>query len=110
MLDALGVAVCLVDDREPDASLLYVNEAFERLTGWTADAALGRGLEAVLGTAAGEVERPGRAVLAIRRQDGSSLRCELTFTPVPAPAAGRLLGRRGRRGRRARAQRRRGRA
>ncbi len=76
MLDALGVAVCLVDGRE----LLYVNPAFERLTGWSADAALGRGLESVLGTAAGEAERPGRSVVAIRRPDGSSLRCELTFT------------------------------
>ena len=85
MLDALGVAVCLVDNRQPDAPLLYVNEAFERLTGWSADAALGRGLEAVLGTGAGEAERPGRAVLAIRCQDGSSLRCELTFTAVPGP-------------------------
>jgi diguanylate cyclase (GGDEF)-like protein/PAS domain S-box-containing protein len=82
MLDALGVAICLADNREPDAPLLYLNEAFERLTGWAADAALGRGLEAVLGTAAGEAERPGRSVLPIRRQDGSTVRCELTFTPV----------------------------
>ena len=40
MLDALGVAVCLADEDE----LLYVNEAFERLTGWSAEAALGREL------------------------------------------------------------------
>ena len=76
MLDALGVAVCLVADRE----LLYVNPAFERLTGWSPDAALGRRLESVLGTAAGEAERPGRSIVAITRPDGSSLRCELTFT------------------------------
>jgi diguanylate cyclase (GGDEF)-like protein/PAS domain S-box-containing protein len=87
MLDALGVAICLADGRDPDAPLLYVNEAFEALTGWTADAALGRALEAVLGTAAGEASRPGKAVLPIRRRDGSSARCELTFTAVPGPEA-----------------------
>ena len=83
MLDALGVAVCLADGRDPDAPLLYVNEEFEALTGWTADAALGRGLEAVLGTAAGEAARPGRTVVPLRRRDGSSLRCEVTFSAVP---------------------------
>jgi diguanylate cyclase (GGDEF)-like protein/PAS domain S-box-containing protein len=82
MFDALGVAVCLADSREPDASLLYLNEAFEALTGWPPDAALGRGLEAVLGTAAAETERPGQAVVPIRRHDGSTTRCELTFTAV----------------------------
>ena len=56
MLDALGVAVCLADEDE----LLYVNEAFERLTGWTAEAALGCGLDA---TVLGEVERPGRSLV-----------------------------------------------
>ena len=79
MLDALGVAICLADDRE----ILYVNEAFERLTGWTAGEALGRGMEAVLGTAAGETKRPGRSVIPVRRRDGSSVRCEVTFTEVP---------------------------
>ena len=59
MLDALGVAICLVDARDPEAPLLYVNPSFEELTGWSADEALGRSLEEVLGRAAGEVERPG---------------------------------------------------
>jgi len=78
-LDALGVAVFLADDRE----LLYVNDAFERLTGWPPDVALGRGLESVLGPPAGEAERPGRTMVDIRRHDGSRLRCELTLTEVP---------------------------
>jgi diguanylate cyclase (GGDEF)-like protein/PAS domain S-box-containing protein len=78
-LDALGVAVFLVDDRE----LLYVNEAFEQLTGWTPNAALGRRPESVLGSAACEAERPGRSLVEIQRHDGSSVRCELTLTEVP---------------------------
>jgi diguanylate cyclase (GGDEF)-like protein/PAS domain S-box-containing protein len=85
MLDALGVAVCLADARDADAPLLYVNAAFEELTGWAADDALGRGLEAVLGRPAGETDRPGRALLRVRRRDGSWLRCELTVTAVDGP-------------------------
>jgi diguanylate cyclase (GGDEF)-like protein/PAS domain S-box-containing protein len=76
MLDALGVAVCLVDER----ALLHVNEEFEALTGWPADEALGRAPDAVLGC---PIERPGRSVLPIRRRDGSSLRCEVTVKEVP---------------------------
>jgi diguanylate cyclase (GGDEF)-like protein/PAS domain S-box-containing protein len=83
MLDALGVALCLLDD---DCVLLYVNPAFEALTGWPAESALGRALEEVLGPAAGETDRPGQAVLPVRRRDGSPLRCELTMTEVPGPA------------------------
>jgi diguanylate cyclase (GGDEF)-like protein/PAS domain S-box-containing protein len=80
MLDALGVAVCLADARDGDAPLLYVNPAFEALTGWSADEALGRTLEEVLG--ASGVPRPGSGVLALRRPDGSATRCELTITAV----------------------------
>ena len=86
MLDALGVAVCLADARDTDTPLLYVNAAFEEITGWAGDDALGRSLEAVLGRAAGETARPGRAMLRLRRRDGSSLRCELTVTAVDGPA------------------------
>ena len=86
MLDALGVATCLADSRDDDAPLLYVNAAFEALTGWTADAALGRNLDAVLGPAAGETARPGRSVIPIRRRDGAVMRCELTVSAVPGPA------------------------
>ena len=75
MLDALSVAVCLADEDE----LLYVNEAFERLTGWEAETALGCRLTTVLG----EVERPGRSLVTVRRPDGASVQCELTLTEVP---------------------------
>jgi diguanylate cyclase (GGDEF)-like protein/PAS domain S-box-containing protein len=79
-LDALGVAVGLADARDPEAPLIYVNPAFEELTGWPADETLGLGLEVVLG--AGDVPRPGSAVLAVQRRDGSTTRCELTVTEV----------------------------
>ncbi len=85
MLDALGVAVCLADSRDDDAPLLYVNAAFEALTGWTSDAALGQGLETVLGPATSTVGRPGQARLTIRRRDGAPVRCELTVSPVEGP-------------------------
>jgi diguanylate cyclase (GGDEF)-like protein/PAS domain S-box-containing protein len=75
------VAVCLTE-RTPDAPLIYVNPAFEELTGWPSDEALGRGLETVLGMAAGAPEWPGRAVLPIRRRDGSAMRCDMTVTPL----------------------------
>ena len=88
LFDALGVAVCLADSLHEDAPLLYVNAAFEALTGWPADLALGRGLETVLGTAAGEAGRPGRAVLPVRRRDGTALRCELSVSAVPGPPDG----------------------
>jgi len=57
VLDALPSAVAFVDD---DA-LVYVNAAFEQITGWTAGELLGRPLEA-----------------ALRRRDGTPLPCELT--------------------------------
>jgi diguanylate cyclase (GGDEF)-like protein/PAS domain S-box-containing protein len=82
MLDALGVAVCLTDARDPDASLLYVNPAFEDLTGWSADEALGASFDALLGPAASDVERPGSAVVGLQRRDGTSIRCELTVSEV----------------------------
>jgi diguanylate cyclase (GGDEF)-like protein/PAS domain S-box-containing protein len=87
MLDALGVPVCLADSRDDDAPILYVNEAFEALTGWPAEMALGRSLEDVLGPAAGTTDRPGRAMVPVRRRDGSALRCELTVTEVRGPSA-----------------------
>jgi diguanylate cyclase (GGDEF)-like protein/PAS domain S-box-containing protein len=42
MLDALGVAACLADASQPDLPLTYVNPAFEQLTGWPREDALGR--------------------------------------------------------------------
>jgi diguanylate cyclase (GGDEF)-like protein/PAS domain S-box-containing protein len=86
-LDALGVAVCLADASDGNRPLLYVNSAFERLTGWTADEALGRDLGFLTTDRAALVElrrRPeGRVTLRCQRRDGEPFWCELTVTPVP---------------------------
>ena len=74
MLDALGVAVCLADARDADAPLLYVNAAFEEITGWTADDALGRGLEAVLGRRPARPSGPGARCWACAA--GTGRRCD----------------------------------
>jgi diguanylate cyclase (GGDEF)-like protein/PAS domain S-box-containing protein len=42
LLDALGLAACVVDATDPDLPLAHVNPAFERLTGYPAAEALGR--------------------------------------------------------------------
>jgi diguanylate cyclase (GGDEF)-like protein/PAS domain S-box-containing protein len=81
-LDALGVAICLADARDPDAPLLYVNPAFEELTGWSADEALGAGIDVVLGRAVGELDRPGTAVVPLRRADGSTTRGDVTISEI----------------------------
>jgi diguanylate cyclase (GGDEF)-like protein/PAS domain S-box-containing protein len=81
VLEALGAAVCVAD---PDA-LLYVNGAFEELTGWTAEEAMGRGPDAVLGRTVAELvgrTPPARAIVAIRRRDGSAVPCEATFSAL----------------------------
>ena len=78
MLDGLGAAVCVAD---ADA-VLYVNGAFEALTGWSADEAIGRGPDAVLGPAPAELERTGRAIVAIPRRDGTAMRCELALSEL----------------------------
>ena len=94
VLDGLGVAVCLADARDPEAPLVYVNQAFERLTGWTAGEALGRECLFLEGpdtdaSAAAEVRRairsrrPVRVTLLSHRRDGSSFWNDLTVTPVP---------------------------
>jgi diguanylate cyclase (GGDEF)-like protein/PAS domain S-box-containing protein len=94
MLDALGVAVCLADARDPDHPLVYVNRAFEELTGWPADLVLGRNcrflqgrdsdgpaLEELRGALA---ERRGcRVTLRNHRRSGEAFWNELTVTPVP---------------------------
>jgi diguanylate cyclase (GGDEF)-like protein/PAS domain S-box-containing protein len=94
MLDALGVAVCLADAGDDELPLVYVNAAFERLTGWPADEALGRNPRFLQGpetdpAAVAELRdalahgRDCRVTLRNRRRDGTPFWNELTITPVP---------------------------
>jgi diguanylate cyclase (GGDEF)-like protein/PAS domain S-box-containing protein len=94
VLDGLGVAVCLADAREPDLPLVYVNAAFEELTGWSADEALGRNCRFLRGPesegaaleelrAALAARRACRVVLRNRRRDGEPFWNEVTVTPLP---------------------------
>jgi diguanylate cyclase (GGDEF)-like protein/PAS domain S-box-containing protein len=66
-IDGLGVPICVVDA----GALLYVNAAFEELTGWPADDVVGRAAEDVLEHA------------AVRRRDGSLVACGITRSELP---------------------------
>jgi diguanylate cyclase (GGDEF)-like protein/PAS domain S-box-containing protein len=66
-IDALGVPICVAD---ADA-LLYVNAAFEELTGWPADEIVGRTPDDVLEPA------------GVRRRDGSRLACDIKRSELP---------------------------
>jgi diguanylate cyclase (GGDEF)-like protein/PAS domain S-box-containing protein len=99
MLDALGVAVCLADARDPDHPLVYVNRAFEELTGWPASEALGRNPRFLQGRdtdgpaldelRAALAERRGcRVTLRNHRRSGEAFWNELTLTPVPGGGDG----------------------
>jgi diguanylate cyclase (GGDEF)-like protein/PAS domain S-box-containing protein len=95
ILDALGVATCLADARDPDLRLVYVNDAFERLTGWPAEEAVGRNCRFLQGrdsegpaledlrTALAE-RRSCRVTLRNYRRNGETFWNEITLTPVPA--------------------------
>ena len=92
-LEQLDVSVCISDARLPDAPLVWVNAAFERTTGYTAEQAVGRncrflqdGLppqaEVDVLRAALVAEQPVSVVLLNRRADGSTFSNELTVTPL----------------------------
>ncbi len=95
ILDALGVAICLADARDPDLPLVYVNQAFEELTGWPADEAIGRNCRFLQGR---DTEGPAldqlrkalaerrscRVTLRNHRRNGEPFWNEITLTPVPA--------------------------
>lgn len=86
-----GVVVC--DARQPDHPVVYVNPAFERMTGYSAAELLGRNLRLLQGT---EREQEGRkrlrealargehcrALLRNQRKDGSAWWNEIELRPV----------------------------
>jgi diguanylate cyclase (GGDEF)-like protein/PAS domain S-box-containing protein len=86
-----GIVVC--DVRAPDHPVVYVNVAFERMTGYSADELLGRNLRLLQGADRDQESRRRlreaiakgeacRALLRNTRKDGSPLWNEMQLQPV----------------------------
>lgn len=99
-VEASIVGITIADATQPDLPLTYVNPAFERMTGYRADEAVGRNCRFLQGD---DRQQPGldeirqalregraaRALLRNYRKDGSLFWNELTLAPVH-DEAGRL--------------------
>ncbi|MFB9994458.1 PAS domain S-box protein [Deinococcus oregonensis] len=81
----------IIDIQQDDQPLVYVNPAFERLTGYSADEVLGRPWHFLEGRAKEdhallrrvlETGQPETALLQNRRKDGSLFQYELTLEPL----------------------------
>jgi diguanylate cyclase (GGDEF)-like protein/PAS domain S-box-containing protein len=86
-------AICITDNLAPDNPIVYVNPAFERITGYSSQDVLGRNARLLQGTdlaqpelitirAALHDERPCHVVLRNYRKDGSMYWNELNIAPV----------------------------
>ena len=86
-------AICITDNIAPDNPIVYVNPAFERITGYSSAEVLGRNARLLQGTdlaqaalitvrAALHDERPCHVVLRNYRKDGSMYWNELHIAPV----------------------------
>jgi len=92
-MEASSVGIVIADAQAPDLPLIYVNPAFERITGYAAAEALGRNCRFLQGP---EREQPaleairaalrtgteGRSLLRNYRKDGTPFWNELVITPV----------------------------
>ncbi len=97
-----AMPVVMTDATRPDEPIVYVNPAFERLTGYTRDTVLGRNCRFLLDRersrpaalqelrAALAADRPCTVVLANRRRDGSGFLNELSIVPI-RDAEGRVV-------------------
>jgi len=97
---AAGLAFTITDPHQPDDPLVFVNPAFERTTGYSAEEAVGRNCRFLQGpdTDPADValvrellaeERHGTVTLLNYRKDGTAFWNELSLSPV-YDATGRL--------------------
>jgi len=86
-------AICITNNLVPDNPIVYVNPAFERITGYTSQEVVGRNARLLQGTdlaqpelmtirAALHDERPCHVVLRNYRKDGGRYWNELNIAPV----------------------------
>jgi phosphoserine phosphatase RsbU/P len=92
-LDVAAEGITIADARLPDQPLIYANEGFERMTGYTVDEVLGRNCRFLQGPltqaddvaaihAALEARRPCVGELLNYRKDGTTFWNRLSITPV----------------------------
>lgn len=92
-LDAIYNGVTIVDLEQPDAPIIYANEAFERLTGYTVQEVLGKNCRFLQGDQRDQAglglirqalreRRPLQVTLKNFRKDGTLFYNELTLFPV----------------------------
>jgi PAS domain S-box-containing protein len=95
-LGAIAQGVLITDPGCPDNPIIYVNPAFERLTGYAADEVLGRNCRFLQGSGT-DLQAVARVRVALQagrsiqetvvnyRKDGTSFINELTISPILAP-------------------------
>jgi PAS domain S-box-containing protein len=92
-MDEAQVGICICDVREPNEPLVYVNEGFERVTGYDTEELLGRNCRMLQGErtdpattrrlrAAVDAEEPVVAELVNYRRDGTPFWNRVHLTPV----------------------------
>jgi PAS domain S-box-containing protein len=96
VLDAVPVGLVISEAGTPDRPVVYMNPAFERMTGYPADEVLGRDCRFLQGPAtdraavevihhALDASRPARQELLNYRRDGSTLWNDLSLAPIYGP-------------------------
>lgn len=93
-IDASSVGITIADMRQPDQPLIFVNHAFEYMTGYTADEVIGRNCRFLQGDERDPVARDairkaiqtGEEALVVLRnykKDGTPFWNELLISPIP---------------------------